>query len=86
MSDTEVEYADVPYYTVWWLSGGEFLLRFFELMNDIFFFLSKQELPSNTNVDHWVPLEINFREDLIILLHVFDPTLKQNLYCGNFNN
>lgn len=42
----------------------------------------KQELPSNTNVDDWVALEINFREDLIIFPHVFNPKLKHNLYHG----
>lgn len=41
--------------------------------NQIF---SKQEPPSNTNVDHWMALEISFREDLDIFLCEFNPKLK----------
>lgn len=75
LSEPEAEDADLPCYTVSWLRRGKFLPRFFWTngWNQIF---SKQEPPSNTNVDHWMALEISFREDLDIFLCEFNPKLK----------
>lgn len=63
------------------LGRGKFLLRFFELMDEIEFFLNKNHLQPLMQNTEWL-FKISFREDLITFHNEFNPKLKgKTVFC-----